>query len=204
MDSEELKSLWSDYDKKLEQNLKLNLEMLKKMNLDRASGEMKKPMFAELFNIIGTFIFASYLISLSVLLIDQYKYSIPGIICTISVLTIMVFSLIRITRLRNMDYFDGSILQLQKQIYNFQILRSRLGRIELLATITAIVTMWPIVIITGFEIDVYSNIMVILLALVTTVAIAAPIGVWHERAYRRKIKKTQQLFEEIQELESEG
>ena len=43
MELEDLKKAWSEYDKKLSENLKTNNELLKKMNLNNAKSSMDTP-----------------------------------------------------------------------------------------------------------------------------------------------------------------
>ena len=42
MNLEEMKSLWAEYDKKLERNWQLNLQLLRGNKLDKAAGQLRK------------------------------------------------------------------------------------------------------------------------------------------------------------------
>ena len=57
MELEDLKKVWSDYDKKLTDNLKTNNELIRKMNLNNAKSTMDTPKRYEIVNVIGGFVF---------------------------------------------------------------------------------------------------------------------------------------------------
>jgi hypothetical protein len=52
MELDELKNMWSDYDKKLDKSLKLNIQLLRKINLDKAKNKLRKLMILKLMEMI--------------------------------------------------------------------------------------------------------------------------------------------------------
>ena len=53
MELDELKSAWAQYDKKLSKSLELNVELLKKLNVDRSKSELQKPLRAEATGVVA-------------------------------------------------------------------------------------------------------------------------------------------------------
>lgn len=202
MESDDLKSLWEAYDKKLDRNLQFNENLLRKMNLDKAKRELNMPLTLEVLNMIAHFFFALYLIIVSWLIFEQLHYSIPGFIAAGATLTLLGISIIKARKLFRMDYYENTVLKLLQQIYDLQSFKYRIGRAELILGIIALIAMWPLVLITGFEIDIYANIWPLIIAVTIASIIALPLAIRTDRYYRKKLKNTTSLLEEIQELEN--
>ncbi len=116
-------------------------------------------------------------------------------------LLLLLLSLNRVLKIHKMDYYNSSVLTLQKQLYDLQYTRYRFGRLELVLNILAAVLMWPIVLYTGFEMEVYENPWVLGIALLVVAVIAVPIVIPLERSYRNRLKNAEQLLKEIEALE---
>ena len=85
MELEELKSAWAQYDKKLTENLKLNEELLRKMNLEKSRKEMNTPLTYEISSFITGLIFILYIVSATIIHFNELKFLLPGIITSIIV-----------------------------------------------------------------------------------------------------------------------
>ena len=70
METNELKNIWSAYDKKLERNWSLNLKLVKEMNLQKTKSSINIFTFIKSLEIIFFFIAAHYLINF---IIDNYQ-----------------------------------------------------------------------------------------------------------------------------------
>jgi len=101
MELEELKSVWAQYDKKLSQNLKLNEELLRKMNLEKSKKEMTAPLFYEIISVIGGAIFLLFIISATIRYSYELKFLVPGIITSIIVSIWFYNSISKIKLLNN-------------------------------------------------------------------------------------------------------
>ena len=96
---------------------------------------------------------------------------------------------------------DTSILELQKNFYNLLSIRNKLSRLELALNLFTIIAMWPIVLYTGFDIDVYDKPSSLMLALLVCAIVTTPIVIWHEKSYQKKLINAGLLFDEIKQLE---
>ena len=54
MELDDIKNTWASYDEKLNKSLKLNEELLRKLNLDKSKREMKGPFYYETTSLIMT------------------------------------------------------------------------------------------------------------------------------------------------------
>ena len=115
MELEELKSLWSDYDKKLNKNLKLNLNILKELNLDKTKSNMRKMMIRR---IAETLCFLITVIALFNFIAANFSLSAPTIsACILNIFCIigLAGSIGQIALVGMIDY-SGPVTSIQKQL----------------------------------------------------------------------------------------
>jgi len=62
MELDDLKNIWAQYDKKLSDNLKLNEDLLRRMNLDKSKQEMQKPLNYKIASVILNLFFLLFLV----------------------------------------------------------------------------------------------------------------------------------------------
>ena len=204
MKTEELNNLWEIYNNKLDKSLALNEQLLRKVNMDGMKKELAKPITSEIFSIVFTCLLIIYLVVVSVLLSSLLRFSIPGFIAAGSAIALVGFAIGRVNTFKNLDYVNSSVLMLQKDLYELQRKRSRSGRLELFLGICSATLMWPLVLYTGFEIDVYESVSAWLLTVSGVALIALPVTILHEKYYRKKIKNAEALLIEIGDLETES
>ena len=70
MELDDLKNTWSQYDKMLADNLRLNEELLRKLNLNSSKREMQKVLVYELINIVTAVLVIIFTLWLSVYYIN--------------------------------------------------------------------------------------------------------------------------------------
>jgi len=124
MELEELKTLWSEYDRKLDKNLQMNMQLLRKINFDKARFKMKTLFLFKLSEmIIWMFIFI-YLIDFIVKYSTSPQFLIPAllietVIITFFVMNIKILSVVNQLLLKNNN---EAIAPLQKQAENLTLL----------------------------------------------------------------------------------
>ena len=96
MELDDLKKSWLNYDKKLADNLKVNEELLKKMNLDSSRKELSQPLKYEIFSATVLFVLAAILIAASLRVAGEPKFLISGVVGAIVTVAYLGFSLIKI------------------------------------------------------------------------------------------------------------
>lgn len=106
MELDELKTLWSEYDKKLEQNLQLNMQLLRKMNFDKARFKVRMFYAWRIVQMLITNYAGFYLILFAAKNLDSPQFSIPAIIVAIAVysffaLDLKMLGIIEKLRLKN-------------------------------------------------------------------------------------------------------
>ena len=102
-----------------------------------------------------------------------------------------------------LDERGTSVLELQKRLYDLQHYRTKMGKWEILLGAVLLLSIWPIILWTGFGIDIYENTQLLgfLISLCAILGIA--IGMGYEGFYRRKMRNTEILLKEIRILAKE-
>lgn len=201
MDLEKMESLWAQHNTKLEQNLKLQEELLRELKLTQAKRELSRPLFSEILSSILTAMFVIYLGAVSFALLDEFRFSLPGFIAAGSAAFLIYFAVLRISKIKRLDERSASVLELQKRFYALQHYRSQVGRWEIVLGAILLLAIWPIILWTGFGVDLYESSWLLGITVGACALIGIPVGIWYGRFYRRKMGNTEILLSEIKDLE---
>jgi hypothetical protein len=80
MDLEEIKNMWGDYDEKLDKNLQLNLQLLKRMNFDKAKFRMRWLLVLKTVEMCWLFFLVQYFADFTIRNFSEPRFCIPAII----------------------------------------------------------------------------------------------------------------------------
>jgi len=201
MEINELKNAWSEYDKKLTENLKINEELLKRINLDKSKNELYKPMYLEIIAIVITF-----LIFISMAFYSVYRvpvFSILSLFTVIIALIYMSLSIIRIKAFLRIDYYNTPIVQLQHQITYLRMLTLRLRKIELILAIPFVLLIFPVLFKWIHNIDIFNYEYIIdpIIRLVIIFGVGIPLTLWfNKHFYDKKIENARYHLNEIEKF----
>jgi hypothetical protein len=205
MELDELKATWAQYDKKLSQNLKFNEELLKKMNLEKSRKELQKPLMYEIAGVLIGFVFFVYTTAVSIRFVDEPKYAVPGFVAAVVCLAYTVFSVIKANKFLSIDYYNSSVLKLQKDIARLNKLVLRLRKYELLMFPLFVLPLLPVLIKAINNVDIYANTTLLIFEIVFTMGIGYPLCFWiNKQLYDKKFRNTVQFLKEIEAFEAEG
>ncbi|MFQ5640059.1 MAG: hypothetical protein ACE5IR_18935 [bacterium] len=130
MELQELKNIWREYDKKLDKNMKLNLHILKKMNLDKTKSALEKfiktPALGLIIGIIvqiamGSFIYSHF---------SMPQYVIPAVLIWSFALFQVIFSGYQLSIILPIEQggainYDMPITEIQKKLERLKVYRIR-------------------------------------------------------------------------------
>lgn len=205
MELDELKATWAQYDKKLSQNLKFNEELLRKMNLEKSRKELQKPLMYEISGVIIGFIFTVYVTAATIRFIDEPKYAVPGLIAAIVCLAYTVFAVMKTNKFMSIDYFNSSVLKLQKEVATLNKLVLRLRKYELMLFPLFVIPLLPILCKFLYNMDIYANIGMLIFEIAFMLGVGYPSLFWiNKHLYDKKFKITEQFLKEIEEFEADG
>ena len=204
MELEELKSAWAQYDKKLSQNLKLNEELLRKMDLEKTKKEMNAPLNYEIISITIGVIFLLFILSATIRYYYELKFLLPGIITSIIVAIWVYNSFSKIRLLLDIDYYDSPIVELQKSIQTFNRKYQRSKKFELYSIPVFAISAIPILGIALRNFDIYEHPIRFIVAIVILLILGIPGQIWiYKNLYDKKIRNTTKFLDELSRFEKE-
>lgn len=124
MELEELKTLWSDYDKKLDKNLQLNMLLLRKMNFDKARFKIKLFFVLKIVQMLFMNYVFMYLIGFIVHYAASPRFSIPAFVIEIAILLFFILDLriLSIVNKLQLKNNNEAIAPLQKNAAKLKLL----------------------------------------------------------------------------------
>jgi len=204
MELEELKSVWAQYDKKLSQNLKLNEELLRKMNLEKSKKEMDTPLTYEFVSATGCTIFLLFIASATIIHSNELKFLVPGIITSIIIAIWVYNSISKIKLLTNIEYYGFSIVELQKSINTFTLKYQKSKKFELYSIPVFAISAAPILGISLRNFDIYDYPIRFIIAIVLGLLLGYPVTIWgYKNLYDKKIRNTTKFLDELSRFEKE-
>jgi len=204
MELEELKNAWAQYDKKLTLNLKLNEELLRKMNLERSKKEMNTPLINEIISITAGIIFLAFIVSATIRYSYELKFLLPGIITSIIVAIWVYNSVSKIKLLSNIDYYDSPIVELQKSINTFKQKYQKSKKFELYSIPAFAIAAMPILGIGLRNFDIYEYPIRFIIVIGFALLLGYPGQIWlYKNLYEKKLSNTTKFLDELIKFEQE-
>lgn len=202
MELDDLKGAWAQYDKKLSENLKFNEELLRKMNLSKAKQELQKPLNTEIISIIIIFLSIVFVMGFSLRLIDEIQYSIPGFAGVVIGIAYLIFSITKVNKFTKIDYYNTSIVQLQKELLLLNNLILRFRKLELILLPFLVIAILPIAFKATHNINIYERLGLFILEAGFILGISIAVGFWVNKiVYDKKLKDAKMFLKEIENFE---
>jgi hypothetical protein len=204
MELEELKSAWTQFDKKLSQNLRFNEELLRKMNLEKSRKEMNAFLNLDFISVTVCIIFLVFIASATIRYSYELKFLLPGIITGIIVVIWIYNSISRIRLLSNIDYYYSPIVELQKSIHTFNLKYQKYKKFELYSIPAFTISALPILGIAIGNIDIYERPILFIIVIALTLMVGYPAQIWlYKNLLDNKINIATLFLDELNRFEKE-
>lgn len=204
MELDDLKSIWLQYDKKLSDNLRLNEELLRKLNLNSSKREMQKLLIYELVNIVIAVLVILFVLPISFRFINQLQYCIPGFITIVLTVIYIIFGLIMTNGLLNIDYYGSPVVKVQRKILSIKSKSLKYRKYELILMPMFLLPLLPLLYKVVYDIDIYQNLKIFVFEIVLILGISYPLIIWiYKYLYDKKFKNAENLLAEIEKFEKE-
>ncbi|MBP7102469.1 MAG: hypothetical protein KBA86_04395 [Bacteroidales bacterium] len=202
MELDDIKNTWASYDEKLNKSLKLNEELLRKLNLDKSKREMKGPFYYETISLIMTGLLIIVISGYTYRYGSEIIYLVSGLLSILICLTEFVFSFQKLKILTRIDYYNMSVIDLQKNVLTFKNKYLQYKKIELTYTPLFAVSLIPIF-GKGFRgFDFFSNYTLYIFTTIIVLIISYPILIWiYKNLYDKKLKNTLRFLKELEVFE---
>ena len=204
MKLDDLKSAWSEYDVKLSKSLKINEELLRKMNLDKSKQEMKTPIYYEIAGLFINFLTFVYILSVSIKYMDVLKFSGPGIICSIILGLYTVFSVLKVGKMSNVNYLNEPVIELQNKLSSIKSMVLKFRRWEIYLITPLVITILPILFFDLYNINVYQETHWFIFEMIAILVIVFPLTIWlNKTIYDKRMKNTEDFLKDISAFKKE-
>lgn len=204
MELEEMKQKWMEYDQKLDRNLKLNEELLRKRHLDRSRQEMRTPVNYELFNIPTGVLFIIWIAGSTFQHAGDFRLLLSGLISLLSMVPVLIFSIMRLNAMSKIDYYNTSVVDLQKQISLVKKKYLLTRKLEMYWFPIFVISVIPILAMAMRHLDIFEHPYRYLTAIALALALGYPCMIWvYNNWYGKKLKNTSAFLEELRRFEAE-
>lgn len=204
MELDDFKNTWSQYDKMLADNLRLNEELLRKLNLSSSKREMQKILVYELINVVIAVLVIIFTLSLSMYYINLLRFCIPGFITIVISAIYLIFGIIRTKRLLNIDYYGSPVVKVQTEILTLKRKTLRLRKYELILLPLLLLPLLPLLFKFLHNIDIYKELKLLAFDVVLILGLAYPLLMWtYKYLYDKKFKNVENLLAELEKFKNE-
>ncbi len=206
MELEDLKNTWAQYDKKLMENLKINEELLRRINLDKSKHELNQPMYGEMLAVVVTFLVFVSMMLYGFYMLKQPIFSILSFISAAIALTTMIFAIMKVKAYLKIDYYNTPVVQLQQQITSLKMFILKLRKIEFILAIPLVLSIFPALMKWVHNFDVFntSHLLDPIIRIILIFGIGTPLAIWlNKHFYDKKIENAQYHLKEIEKFSRE-
>lgn len=204
VDLDDFKNTWAAYDKKLDDSLKLNQELLKKLNLDKSSRELNKLLVYEQVGVVFMVTSLGYMLYGTLKVTGESKFLIPGIANCIILAIMACFSVKKVQMISKIDYTSTAVLRLQQLVNQFNLSYIKMRKWEFIMMPIFCITLPPILWKTAKNYDAYEHLL--RLGIATSLGFAAACAtayLVYYKWYDKKIKKASAFLGELEQYKIE-
>lgn len=204
MELEDFKEVWAQFDKKLSENTKLNMELLKHNKLNSSKSELQRPFYFAIQEVIICIIAIIYLTTKSIQYIEELKFSIPGFIAVFISFVYLLFSIMIVSKFLRIDYIGTPVIKLRKDILKLDIRVKKTRKYMYMLMPLVIISIVPIVYKSIFNINIYNDIKRFVLEVLIMIVFAIFGAVLINKYFiDRKLNNANRMLEELDKFEQE-
>jgi len=195
MELDELKNIWKEEDKNLDSKIKLNENLLIKMNMENTTGEFKKLLSQSLLGRNLALVYCFISIVMAILMIEEIAYSIPAILGGLA----MLWSFISHLSIEKPNH-KVSIVQLQKTICNFRVHMAANAKYDMAIVALWLLTLAPICLKYVYNISLYSDLKALSIFCLISVVVLTLIIAFSRKTYKEYDQKLKNAAANLSEL----
>jgi hypothetical protein len=132
MDLDDMKQIWTEHDRKLDESIRLNKQLLTAANLNRARTTLQRLTF---FLSLGAVVWLAIVVALGNFVhehVAALRLALPAVASDLFAIGMLVATIAQIARIRQIDY-GKPVATIQRQLGRLRVLRIRIVQWGLLA-----------------------------------------------------------------------
>jgi len=200
MELEEMKNIWKEEDKKLENKIEINEKLIQQMNMNTTILEFDKLISRSILGRNMALVYCLITLVLSSIVLEELVYSVPAIIGSMA----MLWSFIDHLSISKPDYARASLVELQKSICNFRIHTSTTAKYDIAIVLLWQITSTPLVARVFYKVSIYSSlkyfVIFCLFSSVFGILMVATSSKGYEK-YDKKLREAESDLEKIIDFE---
>lgn len=201
MELEELRDIWKEDHKKLENRIELNEKLIHKMNMSQTTLEVDKLISKAIVLRNCKLVYCVITLIIASVFIEKLEYSIPAILGSMA----MLWSFIDQLSITKPDYSRVSLIELQKSICDFRIRTSKKANYDIAINLFWQITSAPLcLLLPGLKISIYSNLKYFAIFSLFTMVNCILVFASFKKRYatdEQKLKYAESDLEKIMEFE---
>ena len=199
MNLDELKNIWKEEDKNLSNKIKLNENLLAKMNMENITGEFNQLLQKSLLGRNLALVYCFISITMAILMLKEIAYSLPVLIGGLA----MLWSFVSHLSIEKLNYND-SVVQLQKKICRFRMHTAAHAKYDMAIVALWLLTLAPVFLKRSYNIALYSNLKALsIFCLVSGIVVTLIITLSRKtyKEYDQKLKNSEAYLTELIKFE---
>lgn len=203
MDFSDIEGRWKEHSEDLEEQLIFNARAVRRDKLQQSEKELFLPLLHEIVNVLVITATVIVVAIFSLIHLEELRYSIPGLVGTGIGSVYVYYAAAKAIRMGKVDYYNPSIVVIQKNIASIKLLVLKYRKLELALLPIFILLISPILFKVIQKRDLYADLQFYLFE-VLFVAGFGILGIYlaNKYLYDQRIKKVLLFVEEIKEFES--
>ncbi|MCD8177423.1 MAG: hypothetical protein LUE98_08370 [Tannerellaceae bacterium] len=204
MKLDNLKATWQEYNEKLDRNLRLNEELLRRMNMKQSHKEVKSILSLEYLNIGIGIVVIIPLVIMTLRVYTEIPYLITGFIALVSFIITLYNNIHKVKALSGVNYYSSPVLDVQKAIVRFEQIYYKAKKTELILIPFILISVLPIFNRGINGIDEFTNPREFLVKILICLVICIPLSFWtYRHYYEKRIARIHEFLNSIEEFEKE-
>lgn len=203
MESNEIQELWAKYNEKLDQHLKFNSNLLRKINLDKSKKEFNKSFSHEKINLFGSILIVIITGSRSFQYIDNKLIYLSFIVSALTGIAYLTLSVIKLLKFSKINFYsNASVINFQKQLTDLQKVVLKYKKIELFLMPLLLIAIIPVAFMLAYNINIFNDLTRFIATAIIGLSIAYPSALWlYKQLYENKLQNIMTFLDEIADYE---
>ncbi len=203
MDFSDIEAKWKEHSEDLEEQLIFNARAVRGDKLQQSEKELFLPLLHEIVNVVVITATVIVVAIFSLIHLQELRYSIPGLFGSGIGLVYVFYAAAKAIRMGKVDYYNPSIVVIQKNIASIKLLVLKYRKLELALLPIFILLISPILFKVIQKRDLYADLQFYLFEVLFAAGFGI-LGIYlvNKYLYDQRIKKVLLFVEEIKEFES--
>ncbi|MBN2667592.1 MAG: hypothetical protein JXR60_00055 [Bacteroidales bacterium] len=204
MELNDIKKTWAAYNETISDNIKLNEQLMRKMNMNSSKNEMQKILIYEVVGLIFSMFLIIMGFTYAFKFLNELRFSLPGFVAAITTVAYLIFGLIRTKAILNIDYFSAPVVAVQRAILELKKKTLFYRKFEIMLLPILISAIIPLLFKVVRDVDIYLEPKTLIIETAIFIGIALPATLWvNKYLYDKKFKNVESLLAELDQFEKE-